>query len=227
MLEGENELNRNLMFPIFFLLGLLLLVVDHTGHSLGDRLFLSLGIQPWTGEHQSGAHLSAIIGIALLMMGMMCTVTYYKKKLPSIFAWCLLVCIAVYGAFPYAAEKTMFILKQNADGVNSMDYSVKDNSCHFQQEEVEEGDGKRNHVFCNVKLFNYGNAEHVNIRPLFPYYYEVSDFAPATVSVPPHSTVTVEFELWELEGNDMHFSGWIENMEFELTPATAPGNLFG
>jgi hypothetical protein len=210
-------LNRNLLFPFLFLLGLFLLAVDHTGHSLGDRLFLGLGVEPWTGEHKSGAHLSAIVGIALLMLGMMCTVTYYKPKIPSIFAWCLLVCIGVYGLFPLMSEKTMFVLKQGANGANSVDYSVKHNSCHFQPE--EESETNRIHAFCNVKVFNYGNADHVQIRPLFPYYYEVNDFAPVTIAIPPHSTVTVEFELWNEPGDTADFSGWIENMEFELLPA--------
>jgi len=154
-------MNRRILSILAVVTGLLLLSVHHLGHSFGDDLFRWAGIAPWTNpEANSGAHLPAIVGIILLVLGIVGVSHLYRERDPKVKSRVILGCIAFMMVFPFASEGGMFLLKSNASGLSSVSYAKKDSRCSYRTE-----DGKVL-AECWLNIYNYGKEQQVTIRPL-------------------------------------------------------------
>ncbi|UYO04614.1 hypothetical protein [Paenibacillus sp. PSB04] len=92
-------MKKGIPYFLMILAALLLLVQNHQDVSVGDMIFSSLGLNPWTGG-STGYHLPVIAGLALLVAGIFGTVRLYRAKYPRILSWILLACIGIIYAFP-------------------------------------------------------------------------------------------------------------------------------
>ncbi len=72
---------RGLGYVPLLLGSLLLLAVDHRGAMLGDRLFRTVGLPPWSepGTNE-GMHISAVTGIVLWIVGARLTIHYFRRE---------------------------------------------------------------------------------------------------------------------------------------------------
>lgn len=166
-----------------------MLANNHLGHSLGDHLFNALGISPWTKKNQTGLHLSVILGLVLLVVGIIGTKRFYRHKFPKVLSWIIIGCIFFIIIFPIATEKVTFLFKYDKSGLESLDYAKRESRCNFQSE------GNKVKANCSFTIFNYGKEGKVTIKPILSDNFADIDFETRGLILQPHTKVTVGVEF--------------------------------
>ncbi|WP_169082163.1 hypothetical protein [Paenibacillus sp. PL91] len=196
---------------------LLIILKDHTGTSLGDRMLNTFGLSSWTNIDHTGFYLPGIIGITLFFVAVILTRRAYRSKGKEFRNQMIIGCILLIWLFPFASEKSLFLLLYHTSSVEKIDYSIKNNKCTFN--------GKENDVIasCSVTVYNYGKAESVSIRPLINEPPAEVVFDAKVISISPHRAVKLNADFVGTQKNGSGLSGYSEEMEFELT-TPAPEN---
>lgn len=204
-------LKRQYYYLGAIIVALFLLAQDHLKHSFGDTLFRLFGVSPWTNTENSGAHVPAIIGMILLLIGFVGSVRYLRPRYPKIASRLVMGCIAFFLVFPFITEGIMSLVKYNSNQVDSV--SISNGKCSYQSE------GNHVKANCTLKIFNYGKVENIAVRPILPGYLDYVDieFEQKLISLHKHSefTVGVLFEGNQKNGSGM--SGMNQDVGFEVT----------
>ncbi|MDQ7096662.1 hypothetical protein REC12_24000 [Desulfosporosinus sp. PR] len=117
-----------------------------TGFSLGDKLFLALGIAPWTNGQTGGIHLPFFIVFALFIIGCL-----EARRVLSVGQTLLLLAILLLLAPPVLSSiKPLYYMTQN--GLNAIEYDTRNS--HFQI--YSENDNQNIDVLASITLSNYG-----------------------------------------------------------------------
>lgn len=169
-------------------IALLLLAYHHLRYSLGDSIFNAVGLSPWTKSNNTGFHLPAIIGIVLLLVGVSGTVKYYKPKYPKILRRIIIGCCVFFIVTPYISEGTMYLLKHNSNGIDSID--VADLKCRYKTDE-----GNSVIADCSFELYNYGRAEKISLKPVLNQDYVEFEFQSNTLSLDTHSKLNMSMRF--------------------------------
>ncbi|AZK45120.1 hypothetical protein [Paenibacillus lentus] len=195
---------------VVIILGLVMLARDHLKRSLGDGIFNALGISPWTGENETGFHLSVILGLALLITGVVWATKSYRSWYPQVLSRIIMVCIAFIFIFPVATEKLMFLQKHNSSGAASFDYVKSDSRCHVQ---VKEHGAIAN---CSFTFYNYGKEEKITIKPILSKGYEDIDFKAKDLTLQPHAKVEVNANFYSNQNYGTWFTGNYQDIGAEI-----------
>lgn len=169
-------------------IALLLLSFHHLGYSLGDSIFKAVGLSPWSKINNTGFHLPAIIGIILLIVGTSGTVKYYKPKYPKILRRIIIGCCVFFIVVPYVSEGTMYLLKHNSNGIDSID--VADLKCRYKTNE-----GNLVIADCSFELYNYGKVEKISLKPVLNQDFVEFDFQSNTLSLDSHSKLNMSMQF--------------------------------
>ncbi|BBH20422.1 hypothetical protein Back11_17670 [Paenibacillus baekrokdamisoli] len=205
---------KNILYVVILLLGLLMISDNHLDNSFGDYLFKFIGLSPWTDKDETGLHLPALLGFSLLIFGVSCTVRTYRPRFPKILSRVIIGCIAFILICPIVSEKTMFLLKHNSKGINSLDFSMKDSKCNFQ---TVESDVKAN---CSFTIYNYGIEEEVLIKPILKDKYpDIENFEEHVVNIAPHRKHTFSVQFDGTQRNGTGFAGTLNKVGIELEVA--------
>jgi hypothetical protein len=173
----------------------------HMGESLGDSMFHSLGISPWTKSNDSGVHWPVVFGLLLMLTGVIGAIRFLRPRYPKILSRIIIGCIAFVCLFPIVTEKAMFFLQRNATGVNSLDYNPNKSTCQIQ---TLESTIKAN---CSFALMNYGDQQEFTIRPLMRMPAPGIRFEPKKLNIPPHSRLSVGMDFESPRKGEISFSG--------------------
>lgn len=164
-------------------LGILLLVVNHMGRSVGDDLFRWIGISPWIQEGRYGFHLPVILGFTFLIIGTIGVANIYRPRYPKIMSRLLLGYIAFIFIFPFITEQLFFLIKYNSTGVSSVAFSKKDSECRYTTEE----NSVKVKAVCKINIYNYGKQKQATILPALDPEFSPIQFEPKLVSLIPRS----------------------------------------
>ncbi|NMO97184.1 hypothetical protein [Paenibacillus lemnae] len=200
------------VYIISALLGMFLFAPAHLGYSTGDHFFEWLGVPAWIETGGSGRlHLTAIIGLLLLVTGIIGIGSMYESVYPKIRSRVILGCIAVLFIFPYVTEYTMYVFKFNASGISSVDYSFRDSKCDYHYGE------QKAKARCSLRIYNYGKAQEVHIRPIddlddtnIVYEYKTLDLPRRSNQL--YTNLVFEGQLAE----DISGSGWSSKAGVEI-----------
>jgi len=201
---------KELIFIFTILFALIFLTNTHLHYSLGDLIFESIGIAPWTKENQNGFHLAVIIGLIFLIPGIIGTVRYYSPRYPKIRSRIFIFCIAFVFLYPLATEKALFLFMRNAEGMKSFDILNEDSRCNIQTE------GNEVKANCSITIFNYGNEDRIAVRPILLDSSADIHFEKRVISITPHSKVNIGTEFNGVQGNGTGFQGSINRLKFEI-----------
>jgi len=206
---------KSIFFVVILLLGLLMISKNHLDKSLGDYLFKLIGLFPWTDTDETGLHLSAFLGFVLLLFGVSGTVRTYRPRFPKILSRLIIGCIAVVLIFPTVSEKTMFLLKHNSKGIDSLDFSIKDSKCNIQ---TVESIVKTN---CSFTIYNYGTEDEVLIKPILKDRFSdiEIDVKEHVVNIAPHRKHLFSIQFDGTEKNGTGISGTMNKVGVELEVA--------
>ena len=184
------------LYIALIVIGLLMFCLNHVGRSLGDEIFYSLGISPWTGPDQTGFHLSVILGLILLFVGISKTAKYYRPKYPKILSLLIIASIGFISVYPIMTENMLFLIKRNSHTIASIDYLNKDSQCNYQS---DEGKIRAN---CSVTLYNYGPEKEVSIRPILDGHLADFDFEPTALIIAPHTKDMYTIDFYSQQSTD-------------------------
>ncbi|MBA9086157.1 hypothetical protein FHR92_002630 [Fontibacillus solani] len=203
-------MKKGLIYIFVLCVGVLMLVRSHLHVSLGDNIFSAAGISPWLGQN-TRLHLPVLLGFILLLIGMIGTVKIYKPRYPKILSRLIIACVAFMLIFPWASEKLMFVLKHNSNGIHSIDYLVENSECHIKTSDNEAK------ARCSFTFYNYGAENSITIQPVFEDRYGDLNFEASSVSIIPHSKVSLTAEFIA-EGHEIDWlgSGYIKGVEIEV-----------
>jgi len=196
------------IFAIFF--ALIVLTNTHLHYSLGDLIFESLGIAPWTRGNQNGFHLPVILGLIILISGIIGSVKYYSPRYPKIRSRIFICCIAFVLLYPLATEKAMFLFRHNAEGIKSIDLLKKDSRCSMQTT------GDEIMANCSITIFNYGSADQLTVRPLLLDSSASIQFEKMTVSITTHAKVGFGAVFYGTQRNETGYQEAVNRFKFEL-----------
>jgi hypothetical protein len=208
--EGGCALKKEANFIIAIILALFFLTNNHLNHSLGDSIFNVFGISPWTGKRQSGYHLSVFLGLALLFVGVVGAVRFYRPKYPKILSRITIICIAFVFLYPMVTEKAMFIIMHNSTGLTSIDYSKRNSNCNIQSE------GNKVKANCFFTIFNYGNENQIIIKPIIDNYFANINFETRKLSLSPHTKSNIGVEFNGIQSNGTGFNGSVKEIGIDI-----------
>lgn len=172
-------MRREAWFPFVILLGLFILTGNHVGRSLGDAIFDTLGISPWSRGDRTGFHYPVLLGLLLLIVGFVGTVRHYQLRFPRIRSRIIIGCLLFIFLYPQVAESATFLLLRNADGFRSIHYVKEDSHCSFESE------GDKVTATCSFTIYNYGNVDELTITPILSYINGIR-WEARTLSIRPH-----------------------------------------
>ncbi|RKP57998.1 hypothetical protein D7Z26_00350 [Cohnella endophytica] len=198
------------LFIVAIALALLLLTNSYLGVSLGDRIFKLFGLSPWTKGDNNGFHLSVLLGLILLVVGIRGTVKFYRSRYPKVLSRTILACIAFVFLYPAHTEKAMFILYHDSHGLNSIDYSKKNSNCSIQSE------GNNTTAKCSLTFYNYGKEESLMVRPVLYGNFTNIEFESKQINIRPHSKVTIGTEFNGLQNDGAGFMGTFPAIGVEM-----------
>jgi hypothetical protein len=211
LIKGEvSALKKNRLYPALIFVALLLIIKDHTGTSLGDHIFNTFGLSPWTKSNDNGFYLPGVMGIALLVIATILTLKSYRSNERKVRNRIIIGCILLIWLFPFASEKSHFLLLYHTSSAEKMDYSLKNNECRFSGEE------NKVNASCSVTVYNYGKANSVSIRPLLKHSFADVEFDAKVVFVAPHQRITLNTDFVGTQKNGSSFLGFSRQVEFEL-----------
>lgn len=202
---------KGLYYIFAIVIALFLLSHHHLKYSFGDSIFHTLGLSPWTDKGNSGLHLPVFIGFILIIIGFLGSVRHFRPKYPKIFSRLVFGCIAFFFIFPLATQGAMFLMKYNANDIDSID--ISSGKCSFKSEE--------NHVIadCSFTIFNYGRVTKIAVTPTLPFYPEDSVdiiFEKNILVIETHSRATYSTSFNGVHRNGSDFSGNVQEIDFEL-----------
>lgn len=190
---------------------MLLISQTHMKESFGDQIFEAIGISPWTESNQNGLHLPVILGILLMIIGVAGSQRTLRGRHPKISRTVLIGCIAFFFIFPFMTQGVMFAAKYNAAGAASV--QVTDAKCNFASNE------NKVTADCSFKIFNYGKAEEVVIKPILPTNWNRNvdiDFGAITVTLDRHSKQNMTVRFNGTQNNGSGFTGWGQDIGMEV-----------
>lgn len=203
-------LKKDKLYVLLIVIALFLLALDHLDSSLGDRIFTAMGISPWTGENQTGLHLSVCLGYIVLFIGIGGAVRIYRPQYPKILSRIIIGCIVFVICYPLVTERVMFVLKNNSDSITSIDYSKKNSECNIRTE------GNQVKAVCSLTLFNYGNVKEVKVKPILMYNSSEISFESSVIHLSPHYKDDVEIDFHGIQHNGTDFSGSTQEFGLEI-----------
>jgi len=178
-------------------IGLLLLANHHLGESIGDSLLRAVGISPWTGKYNSGFHLPVLPGFALLVIGIIGTARFYRPRYPKIMSRLVIGSIAFFIVLPNITETTMFFVKHETKGTLSLD--VTNVNCDIRS------DGNEATADCQFKLYNYGKADRISIKPVLQNEFSrqpAFEFESNILTLDPHSKHNLNMRFVGIQRNE-------------------------
>lgn len=203
-------LRKEVLFFVLILIGLLLISNTHLGYSFGDDIFRAVGIPPWTGNYDSGLHLSVIAGLLAIAAGYIGAVRFYQVRFPKIRSRIVLGGIAFVVLFPFVTEKAMILLNYNSVSITSVAFSQKNSQCSYRSEETNV------EANCTVTLINYGKEKDITVKPFLIRSPFKVEFEQAMLTLPAHQKVNmssiVDGKLLDGTG----FSGWSSDIGIEI-----------
>jgi len=155
------KLNKGFVFLGTLVVGIFLLAEHHLGYSMGDSIFRTIGIPPWSKENGLGLHYSAITGIILLIVGYLGTTIHYLPRYKKIRSRVIIGCILFVWAFPYLSKPIMFAVNYNA--TDAIAYMPDQTKCNYSSDEASETVIQG---ICSFTIFNYGKPSEILIRPI-------------------------------------------------------------
>ncbi|MBO9599377.1 MAG: hypothetical protein J7559_16340 [Cohnella sp.] len=208
-------MRREAWFPVAILLALFILTDNHVGRSLGDAIFETVGISPWSEGERTGVHRPVFIGLPLLFIGMIGTVKFYKPRYPRIVSRLVIGYVLFIILYPQAAERTTMLLLHNTEGFRSIDYVKEESHCSFRSEE------DKVIANCSFTMYNYGNEEEITIKPILSDEYGIR-FEARTLSIRKHekNNFGTWFEGTQNENTGFHGSSRRIGAEIQLNGIT-------
>ncbi|WP_144027253.1 hypothetical protein [Paenibacillus selenitireducens] len=203
-------LRRGAICLCMTLVALLLVARNHLGHTIGDWLFRSIGLSPWSRGEQ-GLHYPNIIGIILLIIGITGAVIYIRPYYPKIRSRMILGSIAFLFLAPVASEKVMFLIKHDAANESSFIYQqLEGRDCHIDQNEENVSRAE-----CKFTYYNYGKASEITLKPVFVLNKLGLEFEPTTLHVSPHSKGNASVLFYEPKWTESDLQTY-EEMKLEV-----------
>lgn len=208
-------MKRRIISLIVLIVSLILSFPHHLGTSLGDDFVRLLGLNPWSGSGDTGLHFTVLFTFLLFMYGMIGVVMGYRDKYPSVFLFVIVGCVVFALTYPLATEKLMFIVKHNATGETSLDYSSKESTCSFRTNNglVE--------VSCSLTIFNYGKEVLLKIKPQFSDIDSFDDNLEFQyIEVTPHKKRTINNIIFTQKIDENHgVNGTKQPIRFQIEVA--------
>jgi len=118
---------------------------SETGFSFGDKIFLALGISPWTNG-QTGMHLPFFIVLALFIIGCF----EVRRAFNSVQTLLLLVILSLIAPSVLSSIKPVYYRTQS--GLNTIEYDTRNSHLQINSET----DNKNIDVLAAITLSNYG-----------------------------------------------------------------------
>lgn len=118
---------------------------SETGFSFGDKIFLALGITPWTNG-QTGMHLPFFIAFALFIIGCL----EVRRAFNSVQTLLLLVILSLITPSVLSSIKPVYYMTQS--GLNTIEYDTRNSNFQINSET----ENKNIDVLAAIKLSNYG-----------------------------------------------------------------------
>lgn len=141
MKDTKHGIIGGLVIFVAILIGM----ISETGFSLGDKLFLALGITPWTNG-QTGMHLPFFIAFALFIIGCL----EARRAFNSVQTLLLLVILFLIAPSVLTSIKQVYYKTQS--GLNTIEYDTRNSHLQINSEK----DNKNIDVLASITLSNYG-----------------------------------------------------------------------
>ncbi|MFC5528301.1 hypothetical protein [Cohnella yongneupensis] len=200
------------LFFIAIVIAMLLMTNHYMNYSVGDSLFRFIGTSPWTEGDSTGMHLPVVLGLILIVVGIAGASKAYKPTYPKIVSRIIIGCILFSFLYPWATEKAAFIIKHNATGMDSFDYSKKDSSCTIRSDKPNNNQLTAN---CSFTIFNYGNESQLTVRPIVSSEADLQ-FEAKKIMIPSHTKVNVGAMFDGVQNRGTGFSGTVSNIELVI-----------
>jgi hypothetical protein len=130
---------------LLILVSILIGTITETGFSLGDKVFLVLGVTPWTNG-QTGMHLPFFIAFALFIIGCL------EARRALTVGQTLLFLAILFLLAPLALSSIKSVYFMTQSGLNTIEYDTRNS--HFQIN--SEKDNQNIDVLASITLSNYG-----------------------------------------------------------------------
>ncbi|GMK41274.1 hypothetical protein PCCS19_43300 [Paenibacillus sp. CCS19] len=105
----------------------------------------------------------------------------------------------------------MFVVKYNASDIASTE--VSNGKCNFVSNE------NNVNADCSFKIYNYGKADEVVIRPILPTNWNRNVdivFEANTLSLDQHSKQNITMRFNGIQNNGSGFNGWGQDIDLEV-----------
>jgi hypothetical protein len=187
------------LYILFLLFSLIFVGITHQGTMVGDYLFRTIGIPPWSeAATNHGLHYSVIFGIIMLIVSGNLTIMYFKQHYKKyVGRSVVLFCIIFIYLYPILTERLYYLVNVNKEGVKVVDFLEKDSDCMYgTQEDIVK-------IQCTIRLINYGGQnETIKIRPIFREYgnsqgiWSFIEVQPQEINLLPRSNLkyNIQFE---------------------------------
>jgi hypothetical protein len=208
---GVIGIKKGYFFIIVIAAAMLLISQTHLKETFGDLIFETIGISPWTKSNQNGMHLPVIAGLFLMIIGVAGAQRTLRDRHPKLTGTILIGCIAFFFIFPFITQGIMYAVKYNASDTNSV--HVTDSKCNFTSIE------NKVTAECSFKVFNYGKAEELVIKPVLPTNWNRSidiDFGAIAVKLDRHSEQSMTIQFKGTQNNGSGFTGWGQDIRMEV-----------
>lgn len=161
-----------------------------------------LGLPVWitTTATIGRIHITVLLGLLLLIVGIVGTVRNYRNRYPKILSRTIIGCLVLIIIYPFMTEKAMFLIKYNSSGIHSLDYTKKDSQCSYTT------NSNQVTATCSFTLYNYGIENEVTLKPIIGFDPEIK-FYEETVQIAPHSKVQVRSEFYGEQEDGVERSG--------------------
>lgn len=172
-----------------------------------------LGLPVWitTTATIGRIHITVLLGLLLLIVGIVGAVKHYRNRYPKILSRTIIGCLALIIIYPFITEKAMFLIKYNSSGIHSLDYTKKDSHCSYNT------NNNQVTATCTFTLYNYGVADEVRLKPIIDDFVPGIKFYEETVQIAPHGKVHVRTAFYGEQEDGIQRSGGVVNgMGLEL-----------
>lgn len=187
------------MAVLFLLFSLIFVGITHQGIVVGDYLFRTIGIPPWSNPATNhGLHYSTIVGIIMLIVSGSLTIKYFRHRYKKyVGRTVVLSCVIFITLYPFLTEQLYYLVHVKEKGIKAVDYLKKDSSCMYSTQEDKVS------FQCTIRLINYGGQnETVTIRPIFREYgnsqgiWPFVEVQPQEITLPSRSNIkhNIRFE---------------------------------
>jgi len=140
-----KDTKHGIIGGLVIFVAILIGMISKTGFSLGDKLFLALGITPWTNG-QTGMHLPFFIAFTLFIIGCL----EARRAFNSVQTLLLLVILFLIAPLVLTSIKQVYYKTQS--GLNTIEYETRNSHLQINSEK----DNKNINILASITLSNYG-----------------------------------------------------------------------